>query len=85
MAKKTTKEQAMALTSEGIFRKFESVVPKGATTIHVLEAAMMLIGSSLAQMEATPRQRRDVLHELEDYMLSRISGFKDEEKKTTTN
>ena len=71
----------MALTSEGIFKTFESVVPEGATTKHVLEAAMMLIGNSLAQMEATPRQRRDVLRLLEEYMLQRIEGFKEEEDK----
>lgn len=82
MAKKTTKqtkeEQALALTSAGLFHTFEKVVPKGATTIHVLEAAMMLIGNSLAQIEATPMERRAVLHKLEDYMLKRIEGFKDE-------
>lgn len=76
--KQTQEEKAMELTSAGIFRKFEGVVPKGATTQHVLEAAMMLIGRSLAQMDATPRQRRDVLQEICDYMLCRVSGFKDE-------
>ncbi|MBR6140908.1 MAG: hypothetical protein IKQ37_03990 [Bacteroidaceae bacterium] len=75
------KQKIQATDTDSVFIAFEKAVPKGATTIHVLEAAMMLIGNSLAQMEATPRQRRDTLHFLEDYMLRRIEGFKDKDIK----
>lgn len=84
MAKKTTKqtkeEQALTLTSDGIFRIFEKAVPEGATTIHVLEAAATLIASSLIQMNATRQQMHAVIMHIEDCVLKKM-----ELKKSTTN
>lgn len=74
MAKKETKEEkAMALTSNGIFSKFESVIPKGATTVNVLEAAATIIASSMAQMNANRRDLHNVMMHLEEYAAKRVA------------
>lgn len=74
MAKKETKEEkAMALTSNGIFRKFESVIPKGATTVNVLEAAATIIASSMAQMNANRRDLHAVMMRLEEYAAKMVA------------
>lgn len=70
MAKKQTKEdKALALTTEGVFKALDKAVPKGATTIHVLEAAATLIGSTLSQMNATKRDLHAVMMHIEEYAL----------------
>ena len=82
MKKQTKEEKALALTSDGIFRAFEKAVPKGATTVHVLEAAATLIASSLVQMEGATRQDfRNVLAHIEEYALRRVTLKEEESKK----
>ncbi len=76
MAKKTAKqtgeEKAMALTSDGIFRAMENAVPEGAKTLHVLEAAATLIGSSLVQMNATKQDLHAVIAYIENYVMKKL-------------
>lgn len=83
MEKRTTKqtkeEQALALTSEGVFVAMEKAVPKGATTMHVLEGAATLIGSSLAQMNATKQDLHAVIMHIEEYALKRMEKLKIED------
>ena len=82
MKKQTKEEKALALTSDGIFRAFEKAVPKGATTVHVLEAAATIIASSLVQMDGATRQDfRNVLAHIEEYAIRRVAGLKEEESK----
>ena len=88
MAKKATKkqtpeEQALALTSDGIFRQFESVVPEGATTVHVLEAAATLIAASLVQMDATRQDLHNVMVHLEEYAAKKVELRKADKKPDT--
>ena len=88
MAKKTTKkqtpeEQALALTSEGIFLAFEKAVPKGATTDHVLEAAATIIAASLAQMDATRQDLHNVMVHLEEYAAKKVELRKADKKPAT--
>ena len=78
---KTAEEKALALTSEGIFREFEKAVPKGATTVHVLEAAAMLIGNSLVQMGGTKVELHAVFMRLEEWVLSKVEVKKDDNEK----
>lgn len=81
--KQTKEEEALALTSDAIFRKFEKVVPKGATTQHVLEAAATLIGSSLVQMDATKQQIHDIFVYLEEWTLKKVKLKESKEPATT--
>lgn len=78
---KTAEEKALALTSEGIFREFEKAIPKGATTVHVLEAAAMLIGNSLIQMDGTKQDIHNVFMRLEEWVLNKVEVKKDDNEK----
>lgn len=70
MVKRQTKEdKALAVTTEGVFKALDKAVPKGATTIHVLEAAATLIGSTLSQMNATKQELHAVVMHIEEYAL----------------
>lgn len=75
--KQTAEERAMALTSDGIFRAFENAVPKGATTVHVLEAAATIIVSSLVQMNATRNDLHNIMAHLEEYAAKRMEKKKE--------
>ena len=70
--KQTKEEQALALTSDGIFRAFESVVPKGATVENVLNAAATLIASSLVQMNASKQDLHSIMVHLEEWVLTKV-------------
>lgn len=69
---KTAEEKALALTSEGIFRAFEKAIPKGATTVNVLNAAATLIGTSLVQMGGTKKDLHAVFMRLEEWVLKKV-------------
>lgn len=70
--KQTKEEKALALTSDGIFHAFEEVVPEGATTLHVLEAAATLIASSLIQLDATEQDLHNVIAYIENHVMKKV-------------
>lgn len=78
---KTAEEKALTLTSEGIFRAFEKTIPKGATTVNVLNAAATLIGTSLVQMGGTKVELHAVFMRLEEWVLNKVEVKKDDNEK----